>query len=98
MLSSARIATALVTLLAACSPTVAAPVPARSTKGSARAYLVLRDAQTKVIAQGDWWQIPHDDQIEVHLRFEFRDGSLSHETYVLSQRRVWTLVSYKSEQ
>jgi hypothetical protein len=88
----------LVVQLTACESSVAAPVPARSAQGSAHAYLVLRDAQARVIAQGDWWQVPHDDQIEVHLRFEFADGSLSHETYVLSQRRVWTLLSYSSEQ
>jgi hypothetical protein len=98
---SVRVASAIVWLvvqLTACESSVAAPVPVRSAKGSAHAYLVLRDAQARVIAQGDWWQIPQDDQIEVHLRFEFGDGSLSHETYVLSQRRVWSLVRYRSEQ
>jgi hypothetical protein len=101
MLSPIRAASAIVGLvvhLTAWESSFAAPVPVRWAKGSAHAYLVLRDAQERVIAQGDWWQIPHDDQIEVHLRFDFGDGSLSHETYVLSQRRVWTLLSYKSEQ
>jgi len=101
MPSSLRAASAIVWLvvhLTACESSAAAPVPVRFAKGSAHAYLVLRDAQARVIAQGDWWQIPHDDQIEVHLRFEFGDGSLSHETYLLSQRRVWTLLSYRSEQ
>jgi hypothetical protein len=101
MPATVRAASAIVWLvvqLTACESSVAAPVPARWAKGSARAYLVLRDAQARVIAQGDWWQIPHDDQIEVHLRFDFGDGSLSHETYVLSQRRVWTMLSYSSEQ
>ena len=80
------------------SSSEAAPVPVRLSKGSAHAYLILRDAQARVIAQGDWWQVPRDDRLEVHLRFEFNDGSLSHETYVLSQRRAWTLLSYRSEQ
>ena len=101
MPSSSRAASAIVWLvvyLTACGSPAAAPVPVRFAKGSAHAYLVLRDAQARVIAQGDWWQTPQDEQIEVHLRFEFGDGSLSHETYLLSQRRVWTLLSYRSEQ
>ena len=101
MSSPVRAASAIVgfvVLLTVCESSAAAPVPVRFAKGSAHAYLVLRDAQARVIAQGDWWQTPHDDQIEVNLRFEFGDGSLSHETYVLSQRRVWTLLSYRSEQ
>lgn len=83
---------------AVCHETVAAEIPVRMSKGSARAFLVLRDEQARIIAHGDWWQVPHGDRLEVHLRFDFGDGSLSHETYVFSQRRVWTMLSYRSEQ
>jgi hypothetical protein len=76
----------------------AAPVRVRAPEGSAHGFLVLRGAKAEVLAQGDWWQIPSGERLEVHLRFQFTDGSLSHETFVLAQRRVWTLLSYRSTQ
>ena len=101
MSARSRLAIGLLWFFAAvmvCNPSFSAPVPVRSSKGSARAYLVLRDGQARVIAQGDWWQVPHDDRLEVHLRFDFTDGSMSHETYVLAHGKAWTLLSYRSEQ
>jgi len=76
----------------------AAPVRVRAPEGTAHGFLVLRGTKAEVLAQGDWWQTPVDNRMEVHLRFRFTDGSLSHETVVLSQRRVWTFVSYRSVQ
>ena len=76
----------------------AAPVRVRAPEGTAHGFLILRGTNAKILAQGDWWQTPSGDRIEVHLRFRFTDGSLSHETVVLTQRRVWTLVSYRSVQ
>ena len=76
----------------------AAPVRVRAPEGSAHGFLVLRGTKAEVLAQGDWWQIPSGERLEVHLRFQFTDGSLSHETFVLAQRRVWTLLSYRSTQ
>jgi hypothetical protein len=76
----------------------AVPVPVRAPEASAHGFLVLRDAGAAVLAQGDWWQVPSGERIEVHLRFRFTDGSLSHETFVLAQRRVWTMLSYHSVQ
>ena len=78
--------------------TAAGPVRVRFPEGAAHGFLVLRDGKAAVIAHGDWWQIPSGERLEVHLRFRFTDGSLSHETCVLAQRRVWTLVSYHSVQ
>jgi hypothetical protein len=104
MRRSARLTTLLVLavfLLAtvvATSPIGAAPVRVRAPEGSAHGFLVLRGPKAEVIAQGDWWQIPRGERIEVHLRFRFTDGSESHETFVLAQRRVWTLLSYRSMQ
>ena len=80
------------------SLSAAAPVRVRSPEGSAHGFLVLRGTKAEILAQGDWWQMPSGDRIEVHLRFRFTDGSLSHETFVLAQRRVWTLLSYRSVQ
>ena len=76
----------------------AAPVRVRAPEGSAHGFLILRGTKAEVLAQGDWWQIPAGERLEVHLRFQFTDGSLSHETFVLAQRRVWTLLSYRSTQ
>ena len=76
----------------------AAPVRVRSPEGSAHGFLVLRGTDATVLAEGDWWQIPSGDRIEVHLRFRFTDGSLSHETFELAQRRVWSMLSYRSVQ
>ena len=76
----------------------AAPVRVRAPEGSAHGFLVLRGTKAEVLAQGDWWQIPAGERLEVHLRFQFTDGSLSHETFVLTQRRVWTMLAYRSMQ
>jgi hypothetical protein len=76
----------------------AAPVRVRAPEGSAHGFLVLRGTKAEVLAQGDWWQIPAGERLEVHLRFQFTDGSLSHETFVLTQRRVWTMLTYRSLQ
>ena len=75
-----------------------APVPVRLPEGAAHGFLVVRDAKATVIAQGDWWQIPKGDRLEMNLRFRFTDGSTSQETFVLGSRRVWTLLSYRSVQ
>jgi hypothetical protein len=98
-----RILLALVWLTVAAAamlptPLAAAPVRVRLPEGSAHGFLTLRGTDAKVIAQGDWWQIPAGERVEVHLRFQFTDGSVSHETFVLSQRSVWTLLSYRSMQ
>jgi hypothetical protein len=91
---------ALVILTAVSGPTsaLAAPVRVRSPEGAAHGFLVLRGTKAEAIAHGDWWQIPNGERLEVHLRFRFTDGSSSHETFVLVQRRVWTLLSYRSVQ
>jgi hypothetical protein len=100
-MSSILVALAILTVLATgIVPGVvgAAPVPVRAPEGTAHGFLVLRDAKAKAIAQGDWWQVPRGERIELNLRFRFTDGSMSHETFVLLQRRIWTLLSYRSVQ
>ena len=77
---------------------LAAPVRVRAPQGSAHGFLVLRGTESTVLAEGDWWQIPSGSRIEVHLRLRFTDGSLSHETFELAQRRIWSMLSYRSVQ
>jgi hypothetical protein len=76
----------------------AAPVRVRLPEGAAHGFLVLRGTDGGVLAEGDWWQVPSGDRIEVHLRFRFTDGSLSHETFELAQRGVWSMLTYRSVQ
>jgi hypothetical protein len=76
----------------------AAAVRVRFPEGSAHGFVVLRGTNAEVLGHGDWWQIPSGYRLEVHLRFQLTDGSVSHETFVLAQRRVWTLLSYRSVQ
>jgi hypothetical protein len=76
----------------------AAPVRVRSPEGAAHGFLVLRGSEATVLAEGDWWQVPSGDRLEVHLRFRFTDGSLSHETFELVQRGVWSMLTYRSVQ
>lgn len=72
-----------------------APVRVGFVEGAAHTFLVLSDGNAKAIAHGEWWQLAAGERLEVHLRFRFADGSLSHETFVLNQRRVFTLASYR---
>jgi hypothetical protein len=88
----------LLTTATAPGHVAAAPVRARAPEGSAHGFVVLREREGDLLAQGDWWQIPRGERLEVHLRFRFTDGSMSHETFVLAQRRVWTLLTYRSVQ
>ena len=88
----------LLTVSTLITPVVGAPVAVRLPEGSAHGFLVVRGTKAEVIAQGDWWQIPKGDRVEVHLRFRFTDGSESHETFMLTQKRVLTLLSYRSMQ
>lgn len=76
----------------------AAPVSVRLIEGAAHGFLLLRDGDGRTLAAGDWWQLPRGDRLEIHLRFRFPDDSLSHETFVVSQRRVFTLLSYRLTQ
>src|SRR5262245_50672874 len=76
----------------------AAPLRIHAPEGSAHGFLVLRDAKAELLADGDWWQVPNGDRLDVHLRFRFTDGSFSEEMFGLRQQRVWRLLTYRSIQ
>jgi hypothetical protein len=95
---AARFVCCIIVIVVAPLALFAAPVRVRFPEGSAHGFLVLRGAEASVLAEGDWWQVPSGDRIEVHLRFRFTDRSLSHETFELEQRRVWSMLSYRSVQ
>lgn len=74
------------------------PVPVRFTEGAAHGFLLLRSTEGQILAHGDWWQVPQGERVETHLVFRFRDGSVSDETIVYSQRQVFRLLSYRLAQ
>ncbi len=91
---SAGVAT-LWLLAATVAPAPAAPVTVRYVEGAAHGFLLLRDGKDETLAEGDWWQIARGERVEITLKFRFHDGSLSQETMLVAQRRVFTLESYK---
>jgi hypothetical protein len=80
--------------LSLASPARAEPVAVRYVEGAAHGFLVLYDGRGRPLAEGDWWQIPKGDRVEITRRFRFHDGSISQETMLVGQRGVFTLDAY----
>jgi hypothetical protein len=80
-------------LLAAAAPLQAEPVPVRYTEGLVHGFLVLRNTEGQIIADGDLIQVPRGDQVSSRLSFRFRDGSFWEDAVVFSQRRQFRLLS-----
>jgi hypothetical protein len=86
---------ALLTLVAG-RPAAADPIAVQFTEGVTRGFPVLRSLDGEKLAQGELIQVPRGgDVVESRLIFRFRDGSLYDERVVFSQRRVFTLLSYR---
>src|SRR5271170_2692873 len=68
-------------------------VTVRHTAGLIHGFLVLRNEQGDVIAEGDLSQIARGARVTSHLIFHFKDGSLNEETVVFSQRGSFRLLS-----
>jgi len=75
-------------------PLGAAPVPVRFPEGSLHRFLVLSTPEEVLIASGDLLLVGRDAEVESHLEFHFRDGSVFAETVVFTQRDVFTMQSY----
>lgn len=92
------LARALLLAVAIVVPTVTAaePVTVKFTEGVVRAFPTLRAADTgERLANGDLAQYVDGDRVVSRLTFRFRDGSLYDETVVFSQKKVFTLQSYR---
>ena len=76
----------------------AGSVPVRFTDGVLHGFLVLRTSDGAVIASGDLLQVAKGGQVESRMIFRFKDGSLSEESVVYTQQRVFALQSYRSVQ
>ena len=73
-------------------------VPVRTPESATHAFLVLRSTDGKDLASGEVVQTVRGARVESRLTFRFKDGSLSDETIVFSQRKVFSLESYRQVQ
>lgn len=70
-------------------------VSVRHPAGFQRGFLVLRSQAGAVLASGEVTQIPRGQNIRLRVVFYFRDGSLSDETTVYSQKSTFRLISHR---
>ena len=65
----------------------------RFTAGLLHGFLILRDQNGDVLADGEMTQVAHGIQVTNHTIFHFRDGSVHEETVVFSQQKNFQLIS-----
>jgi hypothetical protein len=73
----------------------AGPVPVRFAEGSLHGFLALSTPEDVLVASGDLLQVGRDGDVKSRLVFHFKDGSVFDETVVFTQRKVFTLQSYR---
>ena len=79
-----------------CSPADGASVAVRFPEGMAHGFLLLRSLAGEIIGHGEITQVVKEgDQVESHLVFTFKDGSLHDEKVTFSQQRVFTMLRYR---
>lgn len=71
----------------------AAPITVRHREGLVHGFLTLRSLQGELLANGDLIQNERGERVTSRLVFHFKDGSLSDETAVFSQRGTFRLIS-----
>ena len=71
-----------------------APMPVRHSEGVVHGYLVLSTPAGVALAHGELLQNSRNGDVEGRMIFQFKDGSLSDEKTVFTQRDVFTLQSY----
>ena len=77
------------------APDQTSPVPVRFMEGAVHGFVVLSSTNNDVIASGDIRQVSTSRGIESRTVFHFKDGSLSEETVIFSQRKVFSLQNYR---
>lgn len=78
-----------------CSPADATSIPVRFPEGIAHGFLLVRSLAGEIIGQGEMTQVVKEgDQVESHLAFTFKDGSLHDEHVIFSQQRVFKMLRY----
>ena len=68
------------------------PVAVRHAEGIVHGFLTLRTLDGALIANGDLIQSARGDRVTSRLVFQFKDGSISDETAVFSQRGTFRLL------
>jgi hypothetical protein len=68
------------------------PIPVRFAEGVVHGFLSLRAPDGRLIASGDLLQTNHGGEVTSRLLFHFKDGSVSDETAVFSQRGHFRLI------
>src|SRR5471032_858323 len=71
---------------------LAEPVAVRHTEGVVHGFLTLRTLDGAQVASGDLIQTSRGDRVTSRLVFQFKDGSISDETAVFSQRGTFRLL------
>ncbi|HSS95933.1 MAG TPA: hypothetical protein VLK33_02825 [Terriglobales bacterium] len=74
-------------------PVRAEPIPVRFTSGLLHGFLVLKNQNGDVLADGEITQVARGIRVTNHLVVHFRDGSLNDETVVFSQQKNFQLIS-----
>jgi hypothetical protein len=87
------LAAAMVASLLGEGQAVADPVSVRFSEGSLHGFLSLRGPDGRTLATGDLLQTVAAGRVTAKLVFTFRDGSVSEETAVFSQRGHFKLIS-----
>jgi hypothetical protein len=74
-------------------PLAAETIPVRYPEGLVHGFLTLRSLDGAVLAEGDLIQFLLGGRVTSRLLLKFRDGSVSDETTVFTQEKVFRLVS-----
>src|SRR6478672_2069099 len=85
--------TAVAGVLMSVATPSAEPVVVRHVEGLVHGFLSLRSPEGRLLANGDLIQNARGDRVTSRLVFHFKDGSLSDETAVFSQRGHFRLLS-----
>jgi hypothetical protein len=80
-------------LILALTIAIAQPVTVRHAEGVVHGFLVLRELDGTILANGDLLQTSQGDRVTSRVVFHFKDGSLHDETAVFSQRGRFRLLS-----
>jgi hypothetical protein len=88
-----RIFSACVFVTLLCASLLADQVPVRHREGLVHGFLTLRTTDGRLVANGDLIQLTRGDRVTSRLVFHFKDGSLSDETSVYSERQAFRLLS-----
>ena len=83
----------VVASIAIAAISAAEQVVVRHTEGLVHGFLVLRNLDGTLLADGDLLQTARDSRVTARLVFHFKDGSLHDETTVFVQRQRFRLIS-----